>query len=127
MTRVERDVASDLDDAILEMARDARETGAMNEAVFERITMRQVGRTGVPSAQPLTGRDILALRERANMSRTVFARWLNVTPSHLSRLERGIKRPSGPALVLLNVIRRHGMAPVMDGDLPRTTGEVRRA
>jgi hypothetical protein len=38
----------------------------------------------------------------------VFARYLNLTVGYVSQLERGAKRPTGPALVLLNVIRRKG-------------------
>jgi len=36
----------------------------------------------------------------------LFARYLNLTTGYVSQLERGAKRPTGPALVLFNVIRR---------------------
>jgi putative transcriptional regulator len=53
------------------------------------------------------------MREQAHMSQAVFARYLNLTVGYVSQLERGTKRPSGPALVLLNVIRRLGINAVL--------------
>ncbi len=38
-----------------------------------------------------------------------FARYLNLTVGYVSQLERGVKQPKGPALALLNVIRRKGL------------------
>jgi putative transcriptional regulator len=43
----------------------------------------------------------------------VLARYLNVTTGYVSQLERGAKRPTGPALVLLNVIRRKGIEAIL--------------
>ncbi len=36
-----------------------------------------------------------------------------LTVDHVSKLERGTKRPTGPALVLLNVIQRKGMEAIL--------------
>ena len=47
------------------------------------------------------------------MSQAVFAHYLKLTPGYVSQLERGTRLPTGPALVLLNVIRRHGMEAVL--------------
>jgi putative transcriptional regulator len=63
--------------------------------------------------EPLTGEDIRAMRERANLSQAVFAHYLNVTVGYVSQLERGAKRPTGAALVLLNVIRRKGIEAIL--------------
>ena len=65
------------------------------------------------TAEPITGEDIRRLREQANMSQAVFARYLNLTVGYVSQLERGPKRPTGPALVLLNVIRRMGIEAIL--------------
>ena len=43
----------------------------------------------------------------------VFARYLKLTVGYVSQLERGTKRPTGPALVLLNVIRRKGIEAIL--------------
>jgi putative transcriptional regulator len=39
----------------------------------------------------------------------VFACYLNLPIGYAAQLERGAKRPTGPALVLLNLIRRKGI------------------
>jgi putative transcriptional regulator len=99
--------------ALLETAEDMRQGGLLNEAAYEKITMRHLGDAGAPAAAPLTGDDIRALREHAHMSQAVFAKYLNLTVGYISQLERGAKRPTGPALALLNVIRRKGMEAIL--------------
>ncbi len=47
------------------------------------------------------------------MSQAVFAKYLNLTVGYVSQLERDAKHPSGPALALLNVIRRKGIEPIL--------------
>ena len=98
---------------LLETARDMRASGLMSEADHEKITMRHMSR--VPPAAPatLTGPEIRALREAANLSQAVFARYLHLTAGYVSQLERGAKQPTGPALVLLDVIRRKGIAAIL--------------
>jgi putative transcriptional regulator len=61
----------------------------------------------------MTGKQIRAVRERAKMSQAVFARYLNLTAGYISLLERGTKQPTGPALALLNVIRRKGIEVIL--------------
>ena len=63
---------------------------------------------GAATAIPC-GEEIRSLRKRARLSQAVFARYLNLTTGYVSQLERGTKRPTGPALALLNVIRRKGI------------------
>ena len=63
--------------------------------------------------EPITGAEIRKLREQAHLSQAVFARYLNLTVGYVSQLERGAKQPSGPALVLLNVIRRKGIEAIL--------------
>jgi putative transcriptional regulator len=42
----------------------------------------------------------------------VFANYLNVTSSLVSKWERGEKRPSGPSLKLLSLVEKNGLAVV---------------
>ena len=53
------------------------------------------------------------MRERAKMSQAALARLLHLTVDHISKLERGVKRPTGPALVLLNVISHKGIEAIL--------------
>lgn len=57
----------------------------------------------------LSPEEIRAIREREQVSQPVFARYLNVSKNLVSDLERGVKRPSGPALRLLSVVRKNGL------------------
>lgn len=47
------------------------------------------------------------------MSQAVFARRLNLSTGYLSQLERGARRPTGPALALLDVFRRKGIEAII--------------
>ena len=99
---------------LLEMAKGMHASGIMNDAAYDKITTRHLGRAAtVPVAANITGEDIRAMRERANMSQAVFAQHLNLTVGYVSQLERGAKRPTGAALVLLNVIRRKGIEAIL--------------
>lgn len=99
-----------LAEALAETADGMFRLGIMDAETHRRITMRVVPETEraieipVPSAQ-----DIRAMREKANLSQAVFARRLQLTPGYISQLERGVKTPKGPALVLLNLIRKRGI------------------
>jgi putative transcriptional regulator len=84
----------------------------MDAATHEKITMRHLGaKPVVPDA--ITPEDIRSIREKANLSQAVFARTLNLTVGYISQLERGVKHPTGPALVLLDVIRRKGIEAIL--------------
>lgn len=95
--------------ALLETADDMRRAGIMEPSSHTKITLRHLGSGADFAAEPMTGDDIRKLRQKAHLSQAVFARYLNLTVGYVSQLERGEKRPSGPALVLLNVIRRKGI------------------
>ena len=96
---------------ILATAKDLRDVGILDEADYDKITMRHPNGAAPPA--PLTGEEIRALRERARMSQAVFGKHLNLTPGYISQLEREVKRPTGPALALLDVIRRKGMSAIL--------------
>jgi putative transcriptional regulator len=99
--------------ALLGTADDMLGAGVIDAAAHEKITLRHLGDQAAATAEPMTGEQIRALRERAHISQAVFARYLNLTVGYVSQLERGAKRPTGPALVLLNVIRRKGIEVIL--------------
>ncbi len=104
---------SRLTKALLETADDMCRAGILTKAGHEKITMRHLGGAPASVARPITGAEIRALRERAHLSQAVFAQVLNLTVGYVSQLERGTKQPAGPALVLLNVIRRKGIEAIL--------------
>ena len=93
----------------MEMAEDQHRVGVMDDATYGKITLRHLGDKVLGTMLPISGEDIRAVRERENLSQAAFARYLNLTAGYVSQLERGTKRPTGPALALLNVIRRKGI------------------
>jgi putative transcriptional regulator len=95
------------------LAGEMRANGTMDDATFRKITMRDLPKAEAATLAPLSGEEIRALRERAHMSQAVFARYLNLTVGFVSQLERGAKRPTGPALALLDVIRRKGIEAIL--------------
>ncbi len=98
---------------MLETVEGMRRVGAMSDADYK-LTLRDLNRTPPEeTVLPLTGADIRGMREQAKLSQAVFARYLNLTVDHVSKLERGAKHPTGPALVLLNVIRRKGIDAIL--------------
>ena len=100
---------SRLSEAILEMAGDQHRLGVMDDAAYRKITVRHLGPQALSTAEPISGEEIRTLREQAHLSQAAFARYLNLTVGYVSQLERGVKQPKGPALTLLNVLRRKGL------------------
>ena len=87
--------------------------GVIDEAT-RIVTMRDLNRDGGGTKVPsLSGAEIKEMRLHAKLSQAVFAQYLHLTVDHVSKLERGAKHPTGPALVLLNVIRRKGIEAIL--------------
>jgi putative transcriptional regulator len=104
---------SKLTEAILETAEGMHRIGILDDEEFNKITVRHLGAQPLPTAKPISAKEIRSLREHANMSQAAFARSLNLSVGYISQLERGTKQPKGPALALLNVIRRKGFEAIM--------------
>ena len=98
---------------ILEMAGDLNAAGIMSDGNFEKITMRMLDKDRLPKVEPLSAAEIRKVRERAGLSQAVFARYLNLTVSYISQLERGDKRPSGATARLLDIVRRKGIEVIL--------------
>ena len=104
---------SRLSEAIVEMAGDQYRSGLIDKAEYDKITVRLLDAKPLPTAKPISSKQIRKMREKANLSQAAFARYLNITPGYVSQLERGIKQPKGPALALLNVIKRKGIEAIL--------------
>ncbi|MBK5570710.1 DNA-binding transcriptional regulator [Ensifer sp. SSB1] len=76
---------------------------------IDKETMRTFDETCLSIPQELTPGEIKALRENNHVSQPVFARYLNTSESTVQKWETGAKRPSGPALKLLSIVRKHGL------------------
>jgi len=94
---------------LMEMADAQRRLGIMDEATHQKITARHLGSAALPTAAPITAAQVREIREQAHLSQAALARYLNMTAGYVSQLERGATQAKGPALALLNVIRRKGI------------------
>lgn len=95
---------------LLDMGKDLKEIGLIDEETYEKITMRLLKKKKkVPKIEPITSEEIRAIREREHLSQAVFAHYLNLTVGYISQLERGLKRPTGALLALLNIVRYKGL------------------
>ena len=76
---------------------------------IDKKTMSDFDKSCLKPIKPLQPEQIKALREREHMSQPVFALYLNVSKGLVSEWERGVKKPSGAASRLLDVVKRHGI------------------
>jgi len=76
---------------------------------MDKKTMRNFDALCLTPVPEMTPEQIRALRTRENASYTVFAAYLNVTPSLVSKWERGEKHPQGASLKLLSLVEKIGL------------------
>jgi len=90
--------------AIHETVEDLRAAG-----LVDKRTMRSFDETCLTPVPAVSAEEIRALREREQVSQPVFAYYLNVRKDAVSKWERGEKRPDGPSLKLLNLVKAKGL------------------
>lgn len=79
---------------------------------IDKQTMRHFDEACLTPIRLLKPEEIKAIREREHVSQSVFANYLNVTTSLVSKWERGEKKPSGASLKLLSLVAKNGLAAV---------------
>ena len=84
-------------------------TDLYRAGVIDKATMREFDALCLTPVTPMAPEEIRALREREQVSQPVFASYLNVRKDAVSKWERGEKRPDGPSLKLLNLVRAKGL------------------
>jgi len=83
--------------------------GLHKAGLVDKATMREFDALCLTPVERLTPEEIRALREREQISQAVFAHYLNVRKDAVSKWERGEKRPDGPSLKLLNLVKAKGL------------------
>jgi putative transcriptional regulator len=76
---------------------------------IDKKTMRNFDQSCLEVIEDVEPQAIRDLRKREHVSQPVFAMYLNVSKNLVSDWERGIKKPGGPALRLINIIKKHGL------------------
>jgi putative transcriptional regulator len=95
---------SDLFGAIHESAEDLYRAG-----LIDAKTMREFDASCLSTVEPMSPKQIAALRKKNGLSQAVFASYLNVTTGLISQWERGEKKPRGASLKLLTLVRKKGL------------------
>jgi putative transcriptional regulator len=73
------------------------------------VTMREFDGLCLPPLRSYTAEDIQRIRAATKASQAVFAMFLNVKKLTVAAWEQGTKKPSGPAIKLLDLIERKGL------------------
>ena len=84
-------------------------TALHDAGVMDKKTMRYFDEACLTKIELMTPERIRSLREANHVSQSVFAHYLNVTTSLVSKWERGDKRPAGASLKLLALVEKHGL------------------
>ena len=91
-----------------EIAADLQSAG-----LIDKRRMREFDALCGLDVEDLCPQEIKALREEANISQAVFAAILNTSTSTVQKWEAGDKKPSGPSLKLLNLLKRKGLGALL--------------
>ena len=83
--------------------------GLHRAGTIDKATMRGFDESCLATPSAIAPTQIKRIREGANVSQPVFARYLNTSESTIQKWEAGTKRPSGMALKLLAVVEKHGL------------------
>ncbi len=94
--------------AVHEAMQDAHDIG-----IVDNKTMREFDASCLTTVVKLSAREVVALRQREGVSQAVLARHLNVAVKLVGEWERGEKRPSGPSLKLLALVKAKGLAAIV--------------
>ncbi len=87
-----------------ETAKGLHKAGAMDMK-----TMREIESLCLPPVKKYSASQIRRLRLKNKASQSVFAAYLNTSPSTVQKWEGGQKRPNGPSLKLLNLVAQKGL------------------
>ncbi|AUA58305.1 putative zinc finger/helix-turn-helix protein, YgiT family [Achromobacter spanius] len=90
--------------AIHDLAEKLYEVGGIDQK-----TMREYDDLCIPPVPDFTKAMIAKIRKDANVSQSLFAKYLNTSPSTVQKWETGAKKPSGAAARLLQVVKKHGI------------------
>ncbi len=84
-------------------------TGLCEEGLIDMNALREYDQTCLVPDEELTPDEIRRIREEAHMSRSIFAGYLSVSARLLADWEKGLKKPHGPALRLLSIVKHKGI------------------
>ena len=87
----------------------ASATALRKIGAIDQTTMREFDASYLVAPEAQAPQQIKSIREQAHVSQPVFARYLNTSESTVQKWESGNKQPSGMALKLLAMVKKHGL------------------
>lgn len=81
--------------------------------VADIATMREFDALCVSETHELSPSKIKKIRRSVGVSQAVFAKIINVSVAAIKQWERGERKPSGPALKILNLVEVKGLEAVL--------------
>ena len=102
--KISRKYKSDAFEAIHSTA-----SGMYRAGTIDKETMRAFDESCFTMPDTIEPEQIKLIRESQHVSQPVFARYLNTSESTVEKWETGAKRPSGMAIKLLMIVRKHGL------------------
>ena len=94
--------------SILETVRNTAQ-GLHKAGAMGVMTMHEFDALCLPPVKQYTAGQIKRIRTKQKASQSVFAAYLNTSPSTVQKWEQGQKKPNGPSLKLLNLVDRKGL------------------
>jgi putative transcriptional regulator len=85
-------------------------SGMYRAGTIDKATMREFDESCLSVPTQMEPKRIKRIRESLRVSQPVFARYLNTSESTVEKWESGVKRPSGMALKLLDIVEKHGLS-----------------
>src|ERR1017187_6539615 len=87
-------------------------SGLRDLGMIDKQTMRRFDESCLTEIHNFTAEEIRELREREEVSQSVFAHYLNVSKDTVCKWERDAKHPAGPSLKLLSLVKKKGLASI---------------
>lgn len=80
--------------------------GLLESGLGSPFTEKELNELGVkiPEIKEMSPEKIKRIRQKVNLSQTVFARLLNISVSSIRQWEQGKRYPTGPTKVLLDLL-----------------------
>lgn len=76
---------------------------------IDKVTLRNFNESCFVDTIDINPEKIREIRENNHVSQSVFARLLNTSESTIQKWETGAKHPSGMAIKLLTIVKKHGL------------------
>lgn len=98
---------SDIKKTVLETFEDLYGADGVDE-----VTIREMRALCLSQPKDYKPSKIVRIRRKYKLSQAAFAVVLNTSTSTVQKWERGVKKPSGPAVKLINLVEKRGIKAV---------------